>query len=112
PAGRHEQPHGVDVAPGRPGLTTDLGDLATLERHVAGVGRLARSIDYRATANDRIVHVRAPVGAAPDALANYRRSMSAPGAAPRQARSAVPGQRKVNGRSTAEAPKMPVQLVK
>jgi len=56
PAGRHQQPRGVDLAPSRALLAADFGDALARDGHVAGKRRLSGTIDNGATANDDVVH--------------------------------------------------------
>ena len=56
PAGRDQEPIGIDVALGRALLAADRRDAAVRDRNVAGKGRLSGAIDDGAAANDDVVH--------------------------------------------------------
>src|SRR5712672_497496 len=62
PAGRHHQPAGIDLSPGRSLLPADGGDPAFCDGNVAAEGGLAGAIDDRAATNDDVVHANLPPG--------------------------------------------------
>ncbi len=52
PAGSYQQAGGIDFAPAGRGLTAHGDNLTGIDRHVAGVSRLAAAVDYPAVSND------------------------------------------------------------
>jgi hypothetical protein len=60
PTGRNQQPIGGDFALPRTDLPANLSDLAVLQRDIAGVSGLARTIDNRTASDHRIMHRPAP----------------------------------------------------
>src|ERR1700692_3245394 len=65
PAGRHHQPRGIDLAPGRSLLAADPGDPAFCNGNVAAEGSLAGAIHDRAATNNDVVHAYLPHRVAP-----------------------------------------------
>ena len=62
PAGRHHQPIGIDLAPGRSLLAADRGDLAVGNGNVAAKGSPAGAIHDRSATNNDVVHANLPLG--------------------------------------------------
>src|ERR1700676_2033641 len=60
PAGRHHQPRGIDLAPGRSLLAADPGDPAFCNGNVAAECGLAGAIHDRAATNNDVVHCQPP----------------------------------------------------
>ena len=60
PAGRDQEPVGIDLAPRRALLAADVCDPPARDRDVAGEGRLAAAVDDAAAANDDVVHGSRP----------------------------------------------------
>ena len=57
PAGRDEQPLGVDLVAGFARRPVRRGDPVAVDRDVTGAGRGAGAVDEGAVADDEIVHV-------------------------------------------------------
>ena len=56
PARRDHQAVGIDLALAGALLAADRGDAAAIDRNVAGKRGLAGAVNYRAAANDNVVH--------------------------------------------------------
>src|SRR5215475_4873592 len=65
PAGRHQEPVGVDLTLRRSLLAADRRNLAVGNGDVAGEGSLAGAVHDRAATKYDVVHASLPMGAAP-----------------------------------------------